>query len=82
LDKESVTIIVGDNGPGIPAREQPFIFERFYRGREQKVDGSGLGLAISQEIAAIHEGRVNVDSEEGKGSTFALILPLCKSEES
>ena len=82
LDKESVTIIVGDNGPGIPAREQPFIFERFYRGREQKVDGSGLGLAISQEIAAIHGGRINVDSEEGKGSAFSLILPLRKSEES
>jgi signal transduction histidine kinase len=82
LDKESITIIVSDDGPGIPAREQPFIFERFYRGREQKVDGSGLGLAISQEIAAIHGGRINVDSEEGKGSTFSLILPLRKSEES
>jgi signal transduction histidine kinase len=82
LDEEGVTIIVRDSGLGISPSEQLLIFERFYRGRNQKVDGSGLGLAISQEIAAIHGGRIEVESEEEKGSSFALILPLSASEES
>jgi two-component system sensor histidine kinase VicK len=82
LDMETVTIIVRDSGPGISPSEQPLIFERFYRGRNQNVDGSGLGLAISQEIAAIHGGRIEVESKEGKGSSFTLILPLSASEES
>jgi signal transduction histidine kinase len=72
---EGVVVEVADNGVGIPAAEQPFIFERFYRGRGQKGDGSGLGLSISQEIAIIHGGRLSFESREGEGSTFRLWLP-------
>ena len=74
-DDSSVNIIVSDDGPGIPAAELPFIFERFYRGPDNKIEGSGLGLAIAQEIAMIHGGRIRVKSEAGKGSTFTLLLP-------
>jgi signal transduction histidine kinase len=70
-----VAIAVADNGPGIPAAEQPLIFNRFYRGRGQGGPGSGLGLAICQEIAAIHRGRLTVESDEIAGSTFQLWLP-------
>jgi signal transduction histidine kinase len=74
-------IAVSDNGPGIPAGEQPFIFDRFYRGRGQKGEGSGLGLAICREIAAIHQGSIAFSSQEGQGSTFTICLPLTAVKE-
>lgn len=75
-DDNLACIAVRDNGPGIPASEQPFIFDRFYRGRGQKAEGSGLGLAICREIAAIHQGSITFASQEGEGSTFTICLPL------
>lgn len=70
-----IHIIVTDNGPGIPAGEQPHIFKRFYRGPHQQGTGSGLGLAICQEIATIHNGQIHFTSQEGQGTTFTITLP-------
>ncbi len=75
---ENVALEVEDHGVGIPARDLERIFERFYRvdqGRSRNTGGTGLGLSIVRHVAANHQGRVEVDSREGEGSTFRLILP-------
>jgi len=73
-----VRLEVEDHGVGIPTRDLERIFERFYRvdqGRSRSTGGTGLGLSIVRHVAANHQGRVEVDSREGEGSTFRLILP-------
>jgi two-component system, OmpR family, sensor histidine kinase SenX3 len=73
-----VRLSVTDVGVGIPARDLDRIFERFYRvdhGRSRDSGGTGLGLSIVRHVASNHQGRVEVDSREGEGSTFTLILP-------
>ena len=77
---QEVVVAVQDNGPGIPAQEQSRIFERFYRldksrARDSLVRGSGLGLAIAKELVEAHQGRIELQSQEGKGSTFFVFLP-------
>jgi len=70
---------VSDNGPGIPANHLPHIFERFYRAdasRNRASGGAGLGLAICKRIAESHGGSLTVESSEGSGSVFTLILPI------
>ena len=65
---------VRDNGTGIPARHLPRLTERFYRvdaGRSREAGGTGLGLAIVRQILDMHEARLTVSSEEGRGSTFS-----------
>jgi signal transduction histidine kinase len=69
-----VGVTVADTGPGIGADARGRVFDRFYRG-DGALGGSGLGLAICREIAAAHGGRVWVESEAGRGSTFSLALP-------
>ncbi len=74
----TVCMVVSDTGIGIGADDLPHIFERFYRGqsvRQSKVHGTGLGLAIVKEIVELHDGRLEVDSDVGKGSAFKVILP-------
>ena len=74
-----VEIMVADQGIGIPARDIDRIFERFYRvdkARSRVTGGTGLGLSIVRHVAANHGGEVLVSSEEGKGSTFVLRLPV------
>lgn len=76
---QQITISVQDTGVGIPARDLERIFERFYRvdpGRSRSTGGTGLGLAIVRHVAQNHRGLVEVDSREGEGTTFSLILPL------
>lgn len=71
-------IEVTDNGPGIPASELPMLFERFYRtgeARQLERSGSGLGLAIVKSIVEAHNGRIEVFSKIGEGSTFRIWLP-------
>jgi len=73
------TVEIRDTGDGIPAHEIQPIFRRFYRGadhRNRHVSGSGLGLPICKMIAEAHEGRIEVESEVGVGSTFRVSLPL------
>jgi signal transduction histidine kinase len=75
---EWVIIEVNDSGIGIPASELPVIFERFYRGSnvDPNIPGTGLGLAIVKEIMELHGGSIAAESQEGKGSTFRLKLPV------
>jgi len=73
-----IKLEVYDSGVGIPARDLERIFERFYRvdhGRSRDSGGTGLGLSIVRHVASNHQGRVEVDSREGEGSTFTLVLP-------
>lgn len=77
-DEESVYIEVKDRGRGIGEKHLPRIFERFYRvdrARSRREGGTGLGLAIVKHIAQVHGGRVEVESELGKGSKFTIIIP-------
>ena len=70
------TVSISDNGPGISTDELPHIFDRFYKTRsENNKTGSGLGLPIAKQIAKRHNIDLEVQSEEGKGSTFTLKLP-------
>ena len=74
-----VIITVSDTGIGIPPDDLPHIFERFYRvdkARSRAEGGSGLGLAICQYIADVHGGKIEVESQLGAGSTFAVSLPV------
>ncbi len=80
---DQVSLQVQDTGIGIEAEDMPHIFERFYRGRQvsqSKITGTGLGLAIVKEIVEIHEGRIEVQSDVGKGSLFTVWLPVSKGE--
>ncbi len=75
---QEVSITVIDNGVGIPSRDLDRIFERFYRvdiARSHKAGGTGLGLSIVRHVASNHQGRVEVESREGEGSIFRLVLP-------
>lgn len=77
-DDTHVTIVVRDEGVGIPTRDLDRIFERFYRvdrARRRETGGTGLGLAIVRHVANNHGGTVSVASHEGEGSTFSLLLP-------
>jgi len=77
-----VAIEVSDNGIGIRAKDRKRIFERFYRADallSRKTEGSGLGLTIVWHIVEAHGGRVQVDSEEGLGSRFTVVLPPAAS---
>jgi signal transduction histidine kinase len=68
---------VSDTGIGIPARDLPHLFERFFRGANVvgRIPGTGLGLFGARQIAEQHGGRIEVRSVEGQGSTFAVWLP-------
>jgi signal transduction histidine kinase len=69
---------VTDHGPGIPASDQPRIFDKFYRASNitSDVEGSGLGLAIVKNIVENHQGRIWVESAVVKGSSFFIVLPV------
>jgi two-component system, OmpR family, sensor histidine kinase SenX3 len=78
-ERDTVRIAVQDQGIGIPARDLDRIFERFYRvdhGRSRDTGGTGLGLSIVRHVANNHQGWVDVESREGEGSTFTLVLPI------
>jgi two-component system sensor histidine kinase SenX3 len=82
-DRDTVRLSVQDHGIGIPARDLDRIFERFYRvdhGRSRDTGGTGLGLSIVRHVANNHQGWVDVESREGDGSTFSLVLPLQQPE--
>ncbi len=77
-ERHYLMLTVSDNGIGIPAEDQPHIFDKFYRVNNketQEVPGSGLGLSIVRTIAEKHGGRVWVESVLGQGSTFSVLLP-------
>lgn len=78
IENEQALAEVRDNGPGIPQKDLPHIFKRFYRvqkDRARKSGGSGLGLSICQLIVEAHKGIIEAESEIGKGSVFRVRLP-------
>jgi len=76
-EADQIIVKVTDNGPGIPAKDQAHIFDKFYRASNASSrSGSGLGLAIVKSIVDAHKGRVWVESTVGKGSSFFLVLPV------
>ncbi len=79
VEEEEICFKVQDSGIGISAEELPHVFEKFFRsddGRVRDINGSGLGLAFSNEVARLHQGRIDVSSKLNQGSTFSLVLPL------
>ncbi len=77
--QNTLRVYVVDDGMGIGAEDLPHIFERFYRVRRPEtdsIDGTGLGLAIVKSLIEAHQGKIDVESELGKGSTFRVTLPL------
>jgi signal transduction histidine kinase len=74
----AVELSICDTGAGIPAADLPHIFERFYRvknGRGRSYEGSGIGLALVQDLVKLNGGKVRVESEPGRGSTFTVSIP-------
>jgi signal transduction histidine kinase len=77
--KESAEIHVEDSGPGIPRSQQTEVFKKFSRGAVSKdagVKGTGIGLTIAQQIVEAHGGRLELESEPGRGSRFTIRLPM------
>ncbi|MEK7278245.1 MAG: HAMP domain-containing sensor histidine kinase, partial [Chloroflexota bacterium] len=78
VEEEAIQIEIRDTGIGIPPADLPFIFEKFYRvqtSETRDIEGNGLGLAIVKSIVEQHGGKVKVESDIGKGSSFSFTLP-------
>jgi PAS domain S-box-containing protein len=79
LSGNRAVLTVSDTGTGIPAAELPNLFDRFHRVRNSRgrsVEGTGIGLALVKELVRLHDGQIEVRSEEGAGTTFRVSLPL------
>ncbi|MBV8052389.1 MAG: DUF4118 domain-containing protein [Acidobacteriaceae bacterium] len=75
---QMIMVSVADRGPGIDDFEQSLIFEKFYRGRNQRmqIQGTGMGLAIAKAIVEAHGGQIGVTSQPGRGSVFYFTVPV------
>ena len=79
-DGDRITLSVSDTGYGIPRDALPHIFERYYRADgSHQASGTGIGLALVRSLADLHEARVSVSSEEGRGSTFSFSLSIANT---
>jgi signal transduction histidine kinase len=82
-DGDRVGLRVSDEGIGIPAADRSHLFEPFFRaGNTQNIQGTGLGLKIVCDCVRLHGGTIQVESEEGRGSAFTVILPAPRQTES
>jgi signal transduction histidine kinase/DNA-binding response OmpR family regulator/ligand-binding sensor domain-containing protein len=82
IDGGAVSISIADTGIGIPGGERDRIFDRFYQvdgNHTREQEGTGIGLALTKELVELHKGTIEVESEEGRGSTFTLRFPLGKA---
>ena len=82
---EGLTIVNGyaDQGGGIPTHDLPRVFSRLYRADNPLIEGvgdTGVGLSIAKTLVEAHNGRIWVDSESGKGSTFSVLIPLLNGD--
>ena len=80
-DEETARIVVTDTGIGIPADDQPRLFQEFFRARNAKAieeHGTGLGLTIVRDLVTKYGGRVTIDSAENEGTTVSVVLPLAR----
>ena len=82
LNGNTVTTSVADHGPGIDDFEQTMIFDKFYRGKDQRylVRGTGMGLPIAKAIISAQHGTISVTSQLGHGSVFSFTLPVDRSQ--
>lgn len=83
-DREVAQVYVRDTGPGIPTDDIPHLFQKFYRvdsSATRTIGGTGLGLFICRKIVELYNGRIWVESEVGKGSTFYINLPRLESQQ-
>ncbi|TAD84063.1 MAG: response regulator [Bacteroidetes bacterium] len=79
LEANRLVLSVTDNGAGIPAADLPHIFDRFYQAKnleKAKTGGTGIGLALTRELVQLLGGTINVQSQESRGTTFSVILPM------
>jgi two-component system sensor histidine kinase KdpD len=83
MSEDYVTISVADRGPGIDDLEQGMIFDKFYRGKDQRylVRGTGMGLPIAKALVTAHKGTIGVTSQLGHGSVFSFSLPIARNVE-
>jgi signal transduction histidine kinase len=82
-DSGCFEVSVADNGIGIPAKDLPRVFERFFQVEThltRRYGGMGLGLSVAKAMIELHGGRIWLESEEGKGSTFIFLLPIEQSQ--
>jgi signal transduction histidine kinase/ligand-binding sensor domain-containing protein/DNA-binding NarL/FixJ family response regulator len=80
-DDKYVNVSVCDNGIGIPKEKMEKIFDRFYQvdgGHTREQEGTGIGLSLTKELVELHKGKIEVESEEGKGTTLTISIPLGK----
>ena len=79
-DDGFIRVIIKDSGCGIPAEHLPNVKKKFYKAN-QNVRGNGIGLAVANEIMELHSGSLDVDSEEGMGTTVIITIPTMKKLE-
>jgi signal transduction histidine kinase len=78
-NEDTITLYVQDFGIGIPLAEHSKLFSRFFRANESTYPGLGLGLYICNEIIKRHSGKMDFESEDGKGSTFYFSIPFTQN---
>ncbi|MDP9020762.1 MAG: PAS domain-containing sensor histidine kinase [Actinomycetota bacterium] len=76
VGEDAVSVVVADEGPGIPAADLPHLFTKFYRRDQGRPSGSGLGLWISRGLVEAHGGQLTAESVAGRGTSFRFTLPL------
>lgn len=82
-ERQMAGVQIKDTGIGIASDELNHVFDRFYRGRQVSqltISGAGLGLSVAQQIAAQHRGQIDIESQEGIGTTVTLWLPLAQED--
>ncbi len=80
-DNDQLRVSISDTGIGIPKEKLTKIFDRFYQvdgSHTREQEGTGIGLSLTKELVELHKGRIEVESEEGKGTTFTVNLPFGK----
>ena len=78
-NKNTVIVIISDNGIGMTKETQEKIYDKFFQAdTSHSQDGAGLGLSIVKWIIAVHQGKIHIDSELNKGTTFTIDLPMLK----